>query len=283
MQRQRRAAFVALDCIQFEGAAHRNIIFRRYTPTMASRLSTCYKHFSDPTLVISRIFASDLGAKRKKKINMNPKIDNYLAVGCGRCPLGGTPQCKVHKWTDILVELRRIVLGCGLAEELKWSVPCYTFQNTNVLMVSAFNDYAFISFFKGVLLLDEQQLLVKQGEHVQAGRLIKFQHVQQVFDLEQVLKTFIFEAIELEKAGIKVPAQPKDGKIFPEELEAKITEDPIFGAAFLILTPGRQRGYMLHFSQPKQAATRVSRIEKCTDQILEGKGIHDDYKKQVKP
>jgi uncharacterized protein YdeI (YjbR/CyaY-like superfamily) len=214
---------------------------------------------------------------------MNPKIDNYLAEGCGRCPLGGTPQCKVHKWTDILVELRRIVLECGLTEELKWSVPCYTFQNTNVLMVSAFNDYPFISFFKGVLLKDEQGMLVKNGEHTQSGRLVKFQNVQQVFALETALQTYIYEAIEIEKAGIKVPIQPNDGKIFPEELETKITEDPIFGAAFLSLTPGRQRGYMLHFSQPKQAATRVSRIEKCTDQILEGKGIQDDYKKQAKP
>lgn len=205
---------------------------------------------------------------------MNPTVDHYLAEGCGRCALGGTPQCKVHRWPKELAELRRIVQDCGLTEEIKWSIPTYTFQNNNVLVVAAFNEYASLSFFKGVLLQDEQNLLDKPGENTQSARIIKFTDVRKIVELEPVLKAYIFEAIEVEKAGLKVAfkAQPEP---LPTELEQKFAENPELKTAFEALTPGRQRGYILHFSQPKNTQTRISRIEKCIPRILEGKGMMD--------
>jgi uncharacterized protein YdeI (YjbR/CyaY-like superfamily) len=205
----------------------------------------------------------------------NPEIDNYLAEGCGRCPFGGTVDCKVHNWPQELAQLRRIVLSCGLAEELKWSVPCYTFQHKNILIVSAFKHYASISFFKGALLKDPYQLLEKPGENSQAGRLIKFTAYDDILAQEDILKTYIYEAIEVEKAGLEVSLKKTDAYSMPEELTLKLTEDPDFKKAFELLTPGRQRGYLLHFSQPKQAKTRLARIEKCRDKIFNGKGFNE--------
>jgi uncharacterized protein YdeI (YjbR/CyaY-like superfamily) len=211
---------------------------------------------------------------------MNLKIDDYLTNGCGRCPLGGTPQCKVHRWPEVLLSLRTLVLECGLTEELKWGVPTYTFQGNNVLIVSAFNDFSSLNFFKGVLLSDPKQILIKAGDHSYAGRIVMFTQAQEVAEVADVLKSIIFEAIEVEKSGVAVPPNPNTGAIFPEELVRKLENDPIFKAAFHALTPGRQRGYMIHFAQPKQAATRESRIEKCVDLIMAGKGILDDYRKK---
>ncbi|UII29576.1 YdeI/OmpD-associated family protein [Fulvivirga ulvae] len=206
----------------------------------------------------------------------NPKIDAYLAEGCGRCPLGGTPDCKVHNWQKELKLLRTIVLGCGLTEELKWGVPCYTFQNSNVSIVAAFKEYCSLSFFKGALLNDAHNILVKPGENTQSDRLVRFTNVEEIMELEPILKAYIYEAIEVEKAGLKVSFK-KDQEPMPEELHRKLDENPALKTAFEALTPGRQRAYIIYFSAPKQSKTREARIEKYTPQILEGIGLHDKY------
>ena len=209
-------------------------------------------------------------------MKMTTTVDQYLSEGCGRCPLGGTPDCKVHTWVPALEMLREIVLDCGLREESKWGVPCYTFQGGNVLLLSAFKDYCCISFFKGALLRDETGLLVKPGKNSQAGRLLKFTDVARIREIEDYIRAFIYEAVEVEKAGLKVVLK-KNPEPIPEELEQKFAEDQVFKNAFEALTPGRQRGYILFFSAPKQAKTRVSRIEKSIEKILNGEGLHDKY------
>ncbi|MCB0641494.1 MAG: YdeI/OmpD-associated family protein [Phaeodactylibacter sp.] len=206
---------------------------------------------------------------------MNPAVDDYLSEGCGRCPLGGTPECKVHRWTQELVHLRRIVLECGLEEARKWGVPCYTYQDGNVLIVSAFNDYCALSFFKGSLLKDELGLLEKPGENSQAARLFRFTNLPQILDQEDILKAYIFEAIEIEKAGLDVAYKATSEFDVPDELVDVFDDDPQFREAFEALTPGRQRGYLLHFSGAKQSKTRKARIEKYRKQIFDGKGMHD--------
>jgi len=208
---------------------------------------------------------------------MNKSVDNYFIEGCGRCPLGGTPDCKVHSWTSELEMLRKIVLNCSLTEETKWGAPCYTYQNKNILMVSALKEYCCISFFKGSLLSDDKNLLVKPGPNSQAVRLFKFKNIKEIIKIEDDIRAYIFESIEVEKAGIKIPFK-KNPESIPEEFEAKLENDPILKTAFEALTPGRQRGYILHFSQPKQSKTRISRIEKCEPMILSGIGLHDKYK-----
>lgn len=205
----------------------------------------------------------------------NPKVDDYLAVGCGRCPLGGTPGCKVHRWVEEMQQLRRILLDCGLTETSKWSVPCYTFQNKNIIVMSAFKDYCALSFFKGALLNDSEGILEKPGANTQAARLIPFTGVREILKMEEVLKAYIFEAIEVEKAGLKVDFKKKKELELPEELQDQLQENPDLKAAFEALTPGRQRGYILYFSAPKQSKTRTSRIEKYIEKILNGKGFHD--------
>lgn len=202
-------------------------------------------------------------------------VDAYLLAGCGRCPLGNTPQCKVHTWEKELAALRRLVLDTGLTEEIKWSVPCYTFQGSNILLVTAFKEYCALSFFKGALLQDTDGLLDKPGEHTQSARLIRFTDVRQIVELEPVLKAYVYEAVEVEKAGLKADFKEKTALEFPEELLKRLDEDPVLKAAFEALTPGRQRGYSLHFSAPKQAETRAARVEKCIPKILQGKGFHD--------
>ena len=210
---------------------------------------------------------------------MNPKIDNYLEQGCMRCELGGTPDCKVHTWTAELEKLRAIVLDCGLTEELKWGVPCYTFNDANVLTVSALKNYSVLSFFKGVLLKDSDSILESPGPNSQSARLIKFTSVDEIPKLETTLKRYVYEAIEVEKAGLKVEFK-KNPEPMPEELVQKFSDDPILKSAFESLTPGRQRGYILYFSQPKQSKTRESRIEKCTGKILNGEGLNDKYSRK---
>jgi uncharacterized protein YdeI (YjbR/CyaY-like superfamily) len=212
---------------------------------------------------------------------MNKSVDNYFIEGCGRCPLGGTPDCKVHSWTSELELLRKIVLNCGLTEESKWGAPCYTFQNKNILMVSALKEYCCISFFKGSLLSDDKNLLVKPGPNSQATRLFKFKNIKEIIKIEDDIRAYIFESIEVEKTGIKIQFR-KNPEPIPEELEAKLENDPILKTAFEALTPGRQRSYILHFSQPKQSKTRISRIEKCEPMILSGIGLHDKYKSMKK-
>ena len=205
---------------------------------------------------------------------MNPKVDAYLMEGCGRCPLGGTPECKVHNWEPELLELRRIVLDCDLKEEYKWSQPCYTFQGKNVLLITALKDYCAVSFFKGSLLDDSSGILSKPGEHSQAARLIRFTAVQDILEMEALVKVYIQAAIAVEKAGLKVQFK-KETEPIPAELQQQLAEDPALKKAFFALTRGRQRGYILYFSAPKQSKTRIARIERYKEKILAGKGFHD--------
>lgn len=206
---------------------------------------------------------------------MNPQIDNYLAEGCGRCPLVSTPECKVNFWRKELVYLRSIILQCGLTEELKWSVPCYTFDSKNILILSAFKEYCSISFFKGSLLKDQQKLLVAPGENSQAARLFKFTSLEEIREVEKEIKAYIFEAVEIEKAGLKVNFKDPADQELPEELSEIMKDLPELEKAFYSLTPGRQRGYILYFSAPKQSQTRKNRIEKYIPKIMDGLGFHD--------
>ncbi|TNE56012.1 MAG: hypothetical protein EP338_01600 [Bacteroidetes bacterium] len=210
---------------------------------------------------------------------MHPEnVDQFLLIGCGRCSLGGTPDCKVHRWAEELKLFRQILLECGLQEEIKWSIPCYTYQGKNIVLISAFKEYVALSFFKGSLLQDPDQLLVAQTENVQATRQIRIQNSQDILAIEASIKAYLFEAIEIEKAGLKVTRKETADFDVPEELQNIFERDPEFQDAFQALTPGRQRGYLLHFAQAKQSKTRVARIEKYRPLILEGKGMHDDYR-----
>lgn len=206
---------------------------------------------------------------------MNPGVDSYLSRGCGRCPLWDTPRCKVNTWRDELTKLRMIILDCGLTETVKWGVPCYTLENNNVVLLHAFKEYCAINFFKGALLKDSHGILIQQTENVQAGRQIRFNSLEQILAMEQVLKGTIQEAIEVEKAGLKVNFKDTSEFTIPEEFQIKLDELPALKKAFYSLTPGRQRGYLLFFSAPKLAKTRLARVEKCIPQILNGKGLND--------
>lgn len=204
---------------------------------------------------------------------MNPAVDKYLIDGCMRCKYGATPQCKVLNWVEELVLLRRIVLETGLTEELKWGFPVYTHKGKNIVLINALKDSANISFFKGVLLADTHKILQQQG-NVQSDRLVRFTNTQAINTLAEVLKTYIFEAISIEEAGLKVEFKQNPEPI-PDELTHVFDADPAFKQAFYAMTPGRQRGYIIHFSQPKQSQTRSGRIEKCKDKIFKGIGMND--------
>jgi uncharacterized protein YdeI (YjbR/CyaY-like superfamily) len=205
----------------------------------------------------------------------NPQIDLYIQQGCGRCPLYRTPDCKTLSWTNELRALRKILLSTELTEELKWSVPTYTIDGKNILIMAAFKEYAAISFFKGSLMKDPKGILVSQGKNAQAARLIKVTNLQEIEDLESIILHYISEAIEIEKSGLQVPRRKTSEFEVPDELITKFEEDPTFEAAFNALTPGRQRGYLIFFAQAKQSQTRISRIEKSMEKIFEGKGWND--------
>ncbi len=207
---------------------------------------------------------------------LNPQVDKYLVDGCMRCKFGATARCKVNFWKEELVMLRHIVLESGLTEEIKWGVPVYTHHGKNVLSVSAFKDNATLSFFKGQLLSDAHKILEQQGK-IQSGRIIRFTDTKTIIDLQQVLTDYIAEAIEIEKSGKKVAIKVEPEPV-PEELLEAFEIDPVFKKAFYALTPGRQRGYIGYFSQPKQSQTRFSRIEKYRQQILNGIGMNDEYR-----
>jgi len=194
---------------------------------------------------------------------MNPKVDFYFNKG--------------KKWQEELEQLRIIVLDCGLTEELKWGVPCYTFQKSNIVLIHVFKEYCALLFFKGALLNDAHSILIQQTENVQAARQIRFTNVREIVDPDVIsgLKAYIYEAIKVEKAGLKVDFKKVTKFIIPEEFQNKLDETPALKTAFDALTPGRQRAYMLHFSAPKQSKTRESRVEKCMLQILNGKGLND--------
>lgn len=206
---------------------------------------------------------------------MDSRVDHYLAEGCGRCPLGGTPDCKVHLWQEPLRELRRIILDTGLVEELKWSQPCYTVNGKNVVLLASLKDHCSIGFFKGALLKDPRGWLVAPGKNSQAVRQMRFTEEAEVLDKESDIKAFILQAIQIEKTGRNIEFKASEQLVYPDELELKFQEDPSFRSAFEALTPGRQRGYLLYFEGAKQSATRSSRIEKCLPRIREGKGMHD--------
>jgi uncharacterized protein YdeI (YjbR/CyaY-like superfamily) len=192
----------------------------------------------------------------------NPKVDGYVR--------------KSKQWQEELQKLRTILLGSGLTEEVKWRVPCYTFQDHNVAFIGRFKETCVLSFVKGVLLKDAKGILIQQTENSQSVRIIRFANIQQIAELEPVLKSYIHEAIENEKAGLKVKLKkPSEFKI-PEEFQTKLNEIPALKTAFRALTPGRQRAYLLYFSAAKQSTTRASRVEKYMQQILKGKGMDDD-------
>jgi uncharacterized protein YdeI (YjbR/CyaY-like superfamily) len=192
---------------------------------------------------------------------MNPKVDFYFN--------------KTQKWQEELEQLRMIVLDCELTEELKWGAPCYMFQKSNIVLIHAFKEYCALLFFKGALLHDANGILIQQTENVQAARQIRFTNVRKIVEMKPILKAYIFEAIEVEKSGLKVDLKKATEFTIPEEFQIKLDKIPALKTAFYALTPGRQRAYMLYFSAPKQSNTRVSRIEKCISQILNGKGLND--------
>jgi uncharacterized protein YdeI (YjbR/CyaY-like superfamily) len=207
---------------------------------------------------------------------MNQHADTYFTAGCGRCPKGGTPACKViSTWQAELAALRALVLASGLTEECKWGVPCYTFEQGNVVLIHSFKDYCALLFFKGALLKDVKGILIQQTENVQAARQLRFTDVRDIVALKSTIKTYLQEAIAVEKAGLKVSMKPTAEFAMPVEFQAKLEELPALKTAFEALTPGRQRAYLLHFGAAKQAKTREARIEKCVPQILSGKGLMD--------
>ena len=192
---------------------------------------------------------------------MSPKVDAYLS--------------KAKKWQEEFEKLRMIVLDCGLTEELKWGVPCYSYQKSNIVLIHVFKEYCALLFFKGALLSDANGILIQQTKNVQAARQIRFTSVREIVKLKPVLKAYIYEAIEVEKAGLKVSLKKTTEFISPEEFQNKLEKNPSLKTAFDALTPGRQKAYLLYFSAPKQSKTRESRVEKCMQQILNGKGLDD--------
>jgi uncharacterized protein YdeI (YjbR/CyaY-like superfamily) len=192
---------------------------------------------------------------------MNPKVDAYLS--------------KANKWQEEFEKLRMIILDFQLTEELKWGVPCYTFEKRNIVLIHGFKEYCALLFFKGALLNDTKGILIQQTENVQAARQIRFTNVREIVEIEPILKAYIYEAIEVEKAGLKVNYKKTTEFIIPEEFQNKLDEIPALKTAFDALTPGRQRAYILYFSAPKQSKTRESRVEKCMQLIFNGKGLND--------
>jgi len=192
---------------------------------------------------------------------MNPKVDRVIN--------------KSKKWREEFEKLRMIALDCGLTEELKWGWPCYTFQGSNVVLIHGFKEYCALLFFKGVLLKDANHILIQQTENVQAARQLRFTNVRQIDRMKTIVKTYIKEAIAVEKAGLKVDYKKTSEFKIPEEFQSKLDKSSALRTAFAALTPGRQRGYIFYFSQPKQSKTRTSRVEKCSPQILDGKGLDD--------
>lgn len=191
---------------------------------------------------------------------MNPKVDFFF---------------NKTKWQQELIQLRTIALDCGLTEELKWGCPCYTFQNNNIVLIHEFKEYCAFLFFKGVLLKDSKGILIQQTENVQVARQIRFTNLLEIVEMQDTLKAYIFEAIEIEKAGLKVPLKKTTEFVVVEEFQHKLNAMPALKTAFEELTPGRQRAYLLYFSQPKLAKTRESRVEKYLPKILDRKGLDD--------
>jgi len=204
----------------------------------------------------------------------NTQIDQFLLEGCMRCSLGATPACKVLLWTDILEFLRQLILETELQEERKWGVPTYTINGKNVVMLGIFKDSCVLSFIKGLLIPDPKGLLALPGPNSREGRILRFTQLNQATLLEKEIRNFLQEAIQVERSGKKA-APSSSLQVLPDELLQKFSEHPGFESAFYALTPGRQRGYLIHFSGAKQSPTRLSRIEKCIPKIFAGKGMMD--------
>lgn len=200
-------------------------------------------------------------------------VDDYILKGCGRCDLFNTPLCKVNKWREILVNAREIILKTNLKEELKWKQPCYTFDEKNILLLSAFKNFVAISFFKGTLLKDKSKILTSPGENSQFVKQIRITSLTELEKYKNIILSYIKEAIKIEKNGKQI--QKQKSLNLPIELENKFIENPQFQSAFFALTPGRRRAYIIYFSQPKKSETRIARIEKCVEKILQGKGINE--------
>jgi uncharacterized protein YdeI (YjbR/CyaY-like superfamily) len=192
---------------------------------------------------------------------MNPKVDFFFA--------------KAKKWREEFEKLRAIILDCGLTEELKWGKPCYAFQKSNIVIIQGFKEYCALLFFKGALLKDAKGILIQQTKNVQAARQIRFTDVREIVEIETILKAYIHEATQVEKAGLKVNLKKTSEFTIPEEFQTTLDAIPALKTAFNALTPGRQRGYLFYFSQAKQSKTREARVEKCIQQILKGKGLND--------
>lgn len=192
---------------------------------------------------------------------MNPKVDAYLS--------------RAKKWQKEFEKLRSIVLDCGLTEELKWGNPCYTFEERNIVLIHGFKEYCALLFFKGALLHDANKILIQQTENVQSARQIRFTDVKEIVKMEPALKAYVYEAIEVEKAGLKVNFKKTAELEIPEEFQKKLNTTRGLKTAFKALTPGRQRAYLLYFSAPKLSKTRTARVEKSIPQILDGKGLDD--------
>lgn len=206
---------------------------------------------------------------------MNTNIQQFFEQGCGRCSLFNTPNCKVIQFNKELLLLRDIILETGLQEELKWKHPCYTFNNKNIIILTAFKGQCILSFFKGVLLQDELKILTSPTENMQSTRQLLFKNIQDILEMKDVIKRYIYEAIEIEKSGEKVKLKTTSDFKMVTEFQTKLQEMPELNTAFYALTPGRQRGYLLFFAAPKQSKTIESRIDKMIPRILEGKGIND--------
>ena len=192
---------------------------------------------------------------------MNPNVDWFFS--------------KDTKWQKEYEKLRMIILDCGLIEELKWGCPCYTFEGTNVVLIHGFKEYCALLFFKGALLNDPNGILIQQTKNVQSARQIRFTNAKEIVKMEKILKSYIYEAIEVERVGLKVKLKKTSEYKIPEEFQKQLDKKPTLKKAFDALTPGRQRAYIFYFSQPKQSKTRESRIEKYLKQILSGKGLND--------
>lgn len=192
---------------------------------------------------------------------MNPKVDFFFN--------------KATKWQAEYERLRTIILSCGLVEELKWGCPCYTYKTTNIVLIHGFKDYCAVLFFKGALLKDTHHILIQQTKNVQSARQIRFTNTKEISRLEKTLKAYVFEAIEVEKAGLKVEFKKTGDYDVPEEFQKKLNEHKSLKKAFESLTPGRQRAYLFYFSQAKQSKTREARVEKWIQHILDGKGLDD--------
>lgn len=196
-----------------------------------------------------------------KQPKMNPKVNVILS--------------KTEKWREEFEALRAIVLECGLTEELKWGQPCYTFHKSNIVLIHGFKDYCALLFFKGALLSNADGLLIQQTDNVQSARQIRFTSTKEILQVKQGIKSYIFEAIEVEKAGLKVEMKKTSDFEVAEEFQQKLDELPALKTAFEALTPGRQRAYLFYFSDAKQSKTRAARVEKYIPHILNGKGIND--------